>query len=77
MQTLNFHDQQKEAQINWRKTHISSQQNGYQNGKAYPHIIPRQFWTETLWGGIRKDLPLYLTANKIQAHKGPGTVVGN
>jgi hypothetical protein len=70
MHLINFHEQQKDAQINWRKTHITTQKNGYQNGKAYDHIVPRQLWEETLWEGIRKDLPLYLTDNNIQAHTG-------
>jgi len=70
MNQISFHNHQKQAQINWRKTHIASDQFGYQNGKSYPHIIPRNLWEETLWQGIKTDLPSYLNNKNIQSHTG-------
>lgn len=66
----NFYDQQKQAQIVWRKSNISSTEYGYQNGKLYEHIIPRNLWKETLWQGIGNDLPVYLSSKNIQPHTG-------
>ncbi len=65
-----FHGQQIQTQIAWRKFKISSIKNGYHNGIPYEHIIPRTLWKETLWQGIRNDLPAYLSSEKIQAHTG-------
>jgi hypothetical protein len=70
MTSMSFHDQQQQAQINWRKAHISSQAFGYQNGKQYEHIIPPRLWHETLWQGIRKELPAYVSSKSIQSHTG-------
>ncbi len=69
--TINsFHDQQKQAQIAWRKSNIASTEHGYYNGRPYEHIIPRTLWKETLWHGIRNDLPAYLSSENIQSHTG-------
>jgi len=65
-----FYEQQKQVQIAWRKNNISSAEHGYQNGQPYEHVIPRILWEETLWQGIRKDLPDYLSSRKIQSHTG-------
>lgn len=66
---LNFQHQQREAQIEWRKSHISSQKFGKQNAVSCAHIVPKALWKETLWEGIRTELTYYLNAN-IESHTG-------
>jgi len=70
MTTNDFHDQQKQAQIAWRKSNISTTEHGYYNGRPYEHIIPRTILKETLWQGIRNDLPGYISSENIQSHTG-------
>ena len=65
-----FHDQQIQAQIKWRENNISSAKHCYHNGRPYEHIIPHTLWEETLWQGIRNDLPTYISSHNIQAHTG-------
>ena len=67
---MTFHNQQRLAQIEWRKKNITSPKYGFQNGKDYPHIVPRHLWEETLWQGIRTELPTYLKEKEIQSHTG-------
>ena len=66
----NFSRQQRTYQENWRKTNISTEEKGFQNGKDYEHIVPKKNWRETLWPGIRQGLPTYLKAKNIKAHTG-------
>jgi len=66
----NFYEQQLQSQIVWRKNNISTVAQGYQNKRQYEHVIPRTLWKETLWQGIREDLPDYLSLKKIQSHTG-------
>jgi len=72
MSKSNFFEDQKKKMVEWRKAHISSPENGFQNGLDYEHIIPKILWKETLWPGIRGnlELPKYLIDNNIQAHTG-------
>lgn len=65
-----FYLSQKKHQKDWRKTNIHSLDWGYQNGDRYEHIVPKSNWKETLWIGIRKELPEYLKLKNIQAHTG-------
>lgn len=69
-QKLDFSHQQRELQEYWRIKNISTSKNGFQNKKEYNHIVPKEIWHETLWEGIRLELPDYLRDNKIQAHTG-------
>ena len=66
----NFHDMQKEYQIEWRKENIPTKEWGTQNGRKYEHIIPRGKWEETLWNGIRGEVMEFLTEKEVQAHTG-------
>ncbi|MBL7111062.1 MAG: hypothetical protein ISS19_03890 [Bacteroidales bacterium] len=66
----NFILEQRKHQIIWRKTNISTTEKGFQNGKDYEHIIPKNKWKETLWSGIRTGLPAYLDQKNIQHHTG-------
>lgn len=70
MKKINFHDQQIQNQIAWRIDNISSKEHGYQNKRYYEHIIPKNLWKETLWQGIRKELPEYLEQKNVKAHTG-------
>ena len=61
-------------QSRWRKGHIASNEWGWQNGKQYPWILPKELWEEGLWPGIRagslNSLPQYLTTHDVQKHQG-------
>lgn len=61
-------------QVNWRSRHIDCQEQGEQNGKKRPWILPRELWEEGLWPGIRSgsahSLPDYLEENDIDKHTG-------
>jgi hypothetical protein len=76
---FDFSEDQKKKMVIWRKGNISSPENGFQNGKAYDHIIPKNLWKETLWSGVRKEsvLPKYLLDNNIQAHAGTHNLVSS
>lgn len=75
----NFSNSQKEQMVLWRNENISSVEKGFQNGKSYEYIIPKNIWKESLWAGIREDfkLPKYLRDNKIQAHTGTNNLVSS
>jgi hypothetical protein len=60
-------------QTSWRKSHLSNQTRGSQNGKIRDWILPRESWTEGLWPGlVVGDNPLttYLRDKDIQEHQG-------
>jgi len=61
---------QRAHQIDWRRHNISSSEKGFQNKRDYEHIVPRNLWEETLWNGIKKELPVYLNENGVQPHTG-------
>lgn len=69
-QKIDFSHQQREQHENWRIKGISTSEKGFQNKNKYNHIVPKRIWHETLWEGIRQELPKYLLDNKIQAHTG-------
>jgi hypothetical protein len=73
----NFNLDQRKAQIVWRKNNISNTVKGRQNGSEYQHIIPKQIWTESLWSGIRTDLPKYLKSKNIHPHSGVHNLVSS
>lgn len=73
----NFNLDQREAQIDWRKNNITNAENGRQNGRDYQHIIPKHIWTESLWSGIRVELPKYLKSKKIHPHSGVHNLVSS
>lgn len=79
MSKFDFSEDQKKKMVIWRKDQISSSENGFQNGKNYEHIIPKDLWKETLWSGIKKDSELtkYLRDNNIQAHTGTHNLVSS
>jgi hypothetical protein len=70
MQKNNFIPTQRQNQIIWRKTNISTSEWGYQNGNNYPHIIPKEKWTETLFPPIRTELKSYLKEKGVKQHTG-------
>jgi Restriction Endonuclease associating with ARP len=57
-------------QVAWRQEHITDERWGMQNGKSRPWILPAELWEEGLWPGIRRSLPEYLAATKVEKHKG-------
>ena len=63
-----------EAQITWRARHVDTDDQGQQNGKQHPWILPRKRWEEGLWPGIRSGsqnrLQEYLDQEGIQEHSG-------
>lgn len=69
-QELSFREQQKNIQEKWKHGHISNPKCGIQNGGKYSHIIPKKIWLETVWPGIKGELPKYLASHKIQPHTG-------
>lgn len=75
-----LHRLEMSRQIEWRKTHISTQEYGAyivneKNGKSkkYPHIVPSHIWKETLWEGIRTDLSDYIEKPGMEIHSHDGT----
>ena len=42
-----------EYQTRWRRGRVSTEENGNQNGVAYPWIVPPAYWEEGLWPGLR------------------------
>ncbi len=70
MKEKNFKTVQREKHEEWRKTNISTQEKGFQNGKKYLHVIPLNNWHENLWSGIQNDLPKYLHNSGVKAHTG-------
>ena len=67
---IKFKDQQRKAQIKWRKDNVSTKEFGIQNGRVYEHVIPQRVWEENLWIGIRTELKEYLVEKEVQAHTG-------
>jgi hypothetical protein len=65
-----FIQTQRQNQINWRKTNISTAEWGYQNGGKYEHIIPKSNWIETVYQPIRHELNNYLVEKKVKEHTG-------
>ena len=63
-----------EAQVAWRARHVATAEQGSQNGKRRPWILPRERWQDGLWPGIRRctpnDLDAYLRCGRIQRHTG-------
>ena len=57
-------------QVEWRQKHIESKEQGKQNGRQYPWIVPMTCWKETLWPGIQRELPEYLAEHGVQRHSG-------
>lgn len=70
MQQNNFIQSQRQNQINWRKSNVSTAEWGYQNGGKYEHIIPKSNWIETIYLPIRNELTTYLDEKKVTAHTG-------
>ncbi len=69
-----FDDHMNEYQVAWRKSNVTSKEEGQQNRKQYPWILPTELWEEGLWPGIRSDsshsLAAYLRENRVQKHRG-------
>lgn len=65
-----FHDDQRVQQVHWRDKYLAIKGFGYQNRNQYAHIVPKKDWEQTLWTGIRTELPIYLQENQIQSHTG-------
>jgi hypothetical protein len=63
-------------QVEWRNNPKNGlcQEQGWQNGRQYPWILPSPKWEESLWPGIRdgtsNSLPAYLAQSEVQAHQG-------
>jgi len=79
MSKNNFSENQKSKMKTWRKTNISTKEEGSYIGIDYGHIIPVNLWKENLWHGISDDLllPKYLIDNKIKAHPGKNNLVSS
>jgi hypothetical protein len=65
-----FRKRQIDSQLTWREKQNISKEHGYQNGKQYPHIVPKSEWIKTIWTPLEKDLIKYLKDNNIQHHTG-------
>jgi len=65
-----YRKEQIEFQIDWRKKQNLTKEDGCQNGKKYPHIIPRTEWKKTIWQQLEKKLSVYLEKKKKQSHTG-------
>jgi hypothetical protein len=65
-----FRKKQIVLQLTWREKQNISKEYGCQNGKQYPHIVPKSEWIKTVWPPLEKDLIKYLTSNNIQHHTG-------
>jgi hypothetical protein len=69
-----FDELMGEHQTQWRKNNLDSDDQGWQNGKQYPWVLPRNKWQDGLWHDIRgqggDSLQAYLKHNKIQKHSG-------
>ncbi len=79
MKKYDFSIDQKEQMKIWRVNNISTKQIGTHNGKKHRYIIPKHFWKETLWSGIRaeSELPQYLKDKNIQSHTGTHNLVSS
>jgi hypothetical protein len=70
-----FKENMKNYQILWKGKYLSHvKTKGYQNGRAYDHILPRSLGQENFYPPIRKELfdstNGYLVQNHIQPHTG-------
>lgn len=72
-----FHDDQIGIQSAWRKTYIENQDKVLYRGKLYDHIIPKDCWEESLWSGIKTELPQYLKDKKIQPHSAKNNLISS
>jgi hypothetical protein len=86
MAKQDFSTSQKEVMKNWRKLNISTILNGTQSKDRktktpvyHDHIIPREFWKETIWVKIREELLAYINNPNsiIQAHTGTHNLVSS
>ena len=62
------------AQVAWRQHHVETSEQGWQNGKQRPWILPAPRWEDGLWPGIRSGsqnpLQSYLDTAGVQKHPG-------
>ena len=69
-----FDRMMNEAQTAWRDRCVDTREQGRQNGKQYPWILPRDRWEDGLWPGIRSGsedgLQAYIDETGIQKHLG-------
>ena len=69
-----FDQEMNRTQTAWREAHATTREQGVQNGKNYPWILPERLWREGLWPGIRSgtkpDLERYLAGTSVQKHQG-------
>lgn len=73
-----FYWQQRKNMEVWRDAHISTTESGTQkhppelNEKTYRHIVPFQYWKETIFQGIKTDLINYIDkpGENIITHEG-------
>lgn len=70
MLSRDFFEEERDAQIAWRKATLANQQPGWQNRGRYDHVLPADKWKLNLWNGIQSALPSYLNDNSIQPHTG-------
>lgn len=70
MEKYDFKEEQKTKMVEWRQSNISTKDKGFQNKRDYDHIVPVQYWAETLWEGIKDELIKYIESEKIQPHTG-------
>lgn len=70
----NFNAYMTRHMLEWRRKHISTDEQGWWMGKQYPFILPHRLWEQGLWPGIRSDsdnsLFTYLEKYEIQPHTG-------
>ena len=69
-----FDQEMNAAQVAWRKHHVKTSEQGRQNGKQRPWILPASRWEDGLWPGIRSGsqnpLQSYLDTTGVQKHPG-------
>jgi hypothetical protein len=69
-----FDELMDEHQTQWRQKHLDFDEQGWQNGKQYPWVLPRNKWEYGLWPDIRGNgnhsLQAYLKHDNIQKHSG-------
>ena len=69
-----FDQEMNTAQVAWRKHHVKTHEQGWQNGKQRPWILPDTQWEDGLWPGIRSGsknpLQTYIDTTGIQKHRG-------
>ena len=68
-----FNQEMEAAQVAWRKHHVKTRDQGWQNGKQRPWILPAPRWEDGLWPGIRSGsqnpLQSYLDTTGVQKHQ--------